>query len=216
MIALAATRAPALTLPRLLAIEPDVMPRELVVVDDGCTLGRSTTCDFVVAAPLVSRWHAQIERVGARLTLHDLGSANGTFVNGQRLHEPHQLAHHDLIGLGQPTPQLTFVDPDSTMAAIGRLRWDERLMRFFLGPRPIDLTPNQVRLLRHLHRHRGAVRSREQCAEAVWGESYAPGMEVTTLDRLISTLRASLREADSAAQMIETRPGFGFRLSEAA
>ena len=75
---------------------------------------RSVTCQVVVPRPLVSRLHAQVERDGARLRLRDLGSVNGTYVNGQRLHEPHLLAHLDLIGLGEPGAQLTFVDADAT------------------------------------------------------------------------------------------------------
>ncbi len=47
-------------------------------------LGRSLTCEFVIDDPTVSRTHAQVEIVdgGGGLTVQDLGSANGTRLNG--------------------------------------------------------------------------------------------------------------------------------------
>jgi DNA-binding response OmpR family regulator len=204
------------TVPRLITLQPDVQPTELSVGDDGCMLGRASTCQVVVPRPLVSRLHAQIERDGARLRLRDLGSVNGTYVNGQRLHEPHLLAHLDLIGLGEPAAQLSWVDPDATTTSTARLRYDEREMRFFLGRRVVDLTPSQLRLLLHLYRHRGQVSTREQCAEAVWGADFPPGYDATALDRLLSTLRGTLRRVDPETRLIETRSGLGYRLTDDA
>lgn len=48
-------------------------------------LGRDPNNDVVLPSPGVSRMHAQIERVGQRYRLRDLRSANGTFVNDQRI-----------------------------------------------------------------------------------------------------------------------------------
>jgi DNA-binding response OmpR family regulator len=202
--------------PHLVALQPEAQPAEFGLDDGGCTLGRGAACQVVVPRPVVSRLHALIERAGARFQLRDLGSVNGTYVNGQRLREPHLLTNYDLIGLGETRAQLTFVDPDSTHASGSRLRYDERSMRFFLGQRAFELTPNQFRLLRHLHVQRGQVSSREQCATAVWGDSYAPGMEATTLDRLVSTLRSAVRLLDPEATVIDTRPGLGYQLAEDA
>lgn len=201
-------------MPHIVATQPDVQPSELVLTDDGCTLGRASTCHIIVPRQLVSRLHAQIERVGARFQLRDLGSVNGTYVNGQRLNEPYLLGNHDLIGLGEASAQLSFVDPDSTQMAIVRLRYDERLMRFALGSQPIELTPNQFRLLLHLYRNRGRVCRREECAEAIWGPDYTPGNDATPLDRLVSTIRTTLRQIDPEAQVIETRPSLGYQLAE--
>jgi hypothetical protein len=60
------------------------------------------------------------------------------------------------------------------------------------------------------------TRIAEQCAEAVWGSTYAPSMDATTLDRLVSTLRAALRRADPTAGLIVTRPGLGYQLADTA
>lgn len=197
--------------PRLLAIEPDVLPTDFALVTDACTLGRSALCDVVVPRETVSRLHARIGRDGPRFLLHDAGSANGTFVNGERLAAPHLLADRDQIGLGGPAPLLRYLDPDPTVVAGSRLRYDERAMRFLLGSQPVELSPNEFRLLRYLHQHAGQVRTREQCAEAIWGADYAPGWDADALDRVVSNLRGKLRRIDPA-ELIRTRPGLGYEL----
>jgi len=47
-------------------------------------LGRGANCDLVVPNPSVSRRHAELEVLGDVLQMHDLGSANGSLVNGTR------------------------------------------------------------------------------------------------------------------------------------
>ena len=197
--------------PRLLAVEPDVRPAEFALEADACALGRSALCEVVVPRETVSRLHARIVREGPRFLLHDAGSANGTFVNGVRLAAPHLLADRDTIGLGGPAPLLRYADPDPTVVAGARLRYDERAMRFTLGPHPVELTPNEFRLLRFLHQHAGQACTRERCAEAIWGADYAPGWDADALDRVVSNLRGKLRRLDSG-DLIRTRSGIGYEL----
>lgn len=198
---------------RLLAVGDDVQPAEVLLLGELCTLGRSSQCDIVIARSVVSRLHAQIERSGPRYILRDMGSANGTFINGQRLHGTHVLAHRDAIGLGAPTALLRFADPDPTHVPTSRIRFDEPTKRFFLGEQELDLTPTQQRLLTHLYRHLDRVVSRESCAEAIWGADYAPGLDADTLDKAVSGLRGKLRRAAPAVDMLVTRPGLGYMLS---
>jgi pSer/pThr/pTyr-binding forkhead associated (FHA) protein len=46
-------------------------------------IGRSSSCDFVIAHDSISRRHAMLARDGDRVIVTDLGSTNGTFVNGR-------------------------------------------------------------------------------------------------------------------------------------
>jgi ABC-type multidrug transport system ATPase subunit/pSer/pThr/pTyr-binding forkhead associated (FHA) protein len=64
-------------------------------------LGRAPDNNFVLDAPSVSRYHAMLSyENGAQPVITDLGSTNGTFVNGEPLTEVRQLTPHDLIFLG--------------------------------------------------------------------------------------------------------------------
>ncbi len=51
------------------------------------TLGRSEDCDVVIGHESLSRKHARLELSGERMTLRDLGSTNGTFVDGREISE---------------------------------------------------------------------------------------------------------------------------------
>jgi DNA-binding response OmpR family regulator len=197
---------------QLLGLHEDVQPAEYPLEAGVATIGRSKMCDIVVPQKLVSRLHAKIERNGPHYLLHDAGSANGTFVNSRRIHEPYLLKNDDLIGLGSPIPLLRFLDPDPTFMPTHRLRYDERIMRFFLDQQPLELTPNQFRLLSHLYQHAGDIFSREGCAQAIWGREYDPGMDAAALDEAISKLRGKLRQVDLGADIIKTRRGLGFEL----
>lgn len=63
-------------------------------------VGRRSSTGLPLADPEVSREHARIEYNGGRYYLHDLGSLNGTAVNGERITAPHPLADGDTITLG--------------------------------------------------------------------------------------------------------------------
>jgi hypothetical protein len=62
-------------------------------------LGRSSACQLVFADDTVSRRHAELHLVDGRWMLRDLGSANGTWVNGRRVMEA-EVAPGDELQLG--------------------------------------------------------------------------------------------------------------------
>ncbi|MFB9068418.1 FHA domain-containing protein [Pseudofulvimonas gallinarii] len=61
------------------------------------TIGRGSDCDLVIDEAEMSRHHAVIESTSAGIRLRDLGSANGTFVNGAWVHNA-ELKVGDQIG----------------------------------------------------------------------------------------------------------------------
>ncbi|NBO65760.1 MAG: FHA domain-containing protein [Acidobacteria bacterium] len=71
------------------------------------TIGRSARNDLCVEDPFASRLHAEVRRRGDSYWISDLGSANGTQVNGKRLHESTPLRDRDLIRIGETEIEYT-------------------------------------------------------------------------------------------------------------
>ncbi len=74
--------------------------KRLVVGPAGVTLGRSRQCDVTVDDPNVSRTHAEVRPRGGSWVLSDLGSTNGSRLNGQRVEGTEVLKPGDEIELG--------------------------------------------------------------------------------------------------------------------
>lgn len=64
------------------------------------TLGRSPSATIQIADPEVSRQHTEIELDGEDFLVRDLGSSNGTYLNGRRLYGPANLEDGDELALG--------------------------------------------------------------------------------------------------------------------
>jgi predicted component of type VI protein secretion system len=94
--------------------------RLVELTNDRSSLGRATTNDVVVLLdPTVSRLHAVIERYPTGFCVRDLGSANGTFVNGEPVRGETRLRTGDELRLGNS--RLTFFavgDDDSEITAV--------------------------------------------------------------------------------------------------
>jgi hypothetical protein len=67
---------------------------------DGVVLGRGDVADIQLEDPFASTRHAQISRQGEVLVLEDLGSTNGTYLNGEPLRGPQPLHPGDRIRIG--------------------------------------------------------------------------------------------------------------------
>jgi len=74
--------------------------REIAITKEEFLIGRGADCDLRLRVSAVSRHHCLLRLRGGEVTLADLGSANGTFVNGQRLRSQAALRHGDEIGIG--------------------------------------------------------------------------------------------------------------------
>lgn len=96
----------------------------------GCTLhgvelrvGRAPGSGLRLDDRNVSRLHCRLFRYGAHLVVEDMGSANGTFVNGRRLNGRHQLREADVVSVGDwditiEGPGLLTADPEAVTASM--------------------------------------------------------------------------------------------------
>src|SRR6185436_11259761 len=78
--------------------EGQAVPFELTVAET--VIGRHPECTFQINSNMVSRKHAKVVKDGDQFVVEDLGSGNGTFVNGKKIEGPTVLGHDDRIKLG--------------------------------------------------------------------------------------------------------------------
>jgi pSer/pThr/pTyr-binding forkhead associated (FHA) protein len=64
-------------------------------------VGRGVGCAIRFNDPSVSREHLRLRLAGTRLTVEDLGSSNGTLVNGEAIQGEQRLAHGDVVRIGR-------------------------------------------------------------------------------------------------------------------
>src|SRR5262249_17483418 len=84
-------------------IEPaagDAPAREIALSGEEFLIGRGADCNLRLAVSAISRHHCLIRLHEREATLMDLGSANGTFLNGQRVRSPMPLHTGDEIKVG--------------------------------------------------------------------------------------------------------------------
>lgn len=87
---------------------------------DQLNIGRDSSNDITINDAEVSRRHARLTFQGGKYVLEDLGSTNGTFVNGQRLAGPRVLKAGEVVSFGEQIVlvfEVTANDPGATMVS---------------------------------------------------------------------------------------------------
>jgi DNA-binding winged helix-turn-helix (wHTH) protein len=80
--------------------------RSIPMLPGANVIGRAADAAVQIESPGMSRYHARVHVAGDEVTLEDMGSKNGTFLNGNRIATASRLADGDEIRLGTTT--LTF------------------------------------------------------------------------------------------------------------
>ena len=182
------------------------------------TLGRADDCDIVIPDRQISRYHARIEQDAGGYLLRDLGSKNGTYVNGELLRgQPDRRKDGDEIDLAT-VGQLGFVSGEATLPLTGDLgrpgglQLDQSARQVYLGRQILDppLSPPQFRLLSLLAKAGGDVVTREVVIDEVWPDALG-GVTDQAVDALIYRLRERLAELDPDHNYVVTIRGHGFR-----
>jgi pSer/pThr/pTyr-binding forkhead associated (FHA) protein len=89
----------------LIFVEQKPMEGREQSLSAGSTIGREG-CDVNLMDPEVSRRHATVRDQGGRLAIEDLGSTNGTYVNGQRITAPTSITLQDTVRIGKTVLRL--------------------------------------------------------------------------------------------------------------
>jgi pSer/pThr/pTyr-binding forkhead associated (FHA) protein len=94
---------------RYLLFSPPLPPRALVP-GEAVVIGRGAACDLSLASPAASRRHAEVRPHAGGWQVRDLGSTNGTFLNGERIEAEHALRPGDAIQIGEQTIHFCHVE----------------------------------------------------------------------------------------------------------
>ncbi|MHB0878234.1 MAG: FHA domain-containing protein [Anaerolineae bacterium] len=202
----------------LIALDGTEKGRRWSLVQDRLVIGRDATADIVIDDRRVSRAHAEIVRRDGRYFLRDLGSKNGTCLNGDRLEAAALLHDGDEIHVALGA-KLAFVGAGQTVPLVmgdhmaPGLTLDEHSRRVLIAGcelRP-PLSQAQFRLLQMLVSAGGAVRTRDDIIAAVWPEESGEGITEQAIDALVRRLRERLEELDPEHGYVITVRGHGFR-----
>jgi len=189
-------------------------------------VGRDDTCNIIIQNRQVSRYHARFMLLPQGVQVEDLGSKNGTHINGQVVLDPILLQDGDMIQIAF-AQQFLYLSSDSTLplelpqgetpetASVSRLlRLDKRSRRVWIGNQELlpQLSVSQYQLLELLSDNPGRVVSRNELVQAVWGKEDVVGISEQALDALVRRLRDRLAAINPNHQFLITVRGHGLRL----
>ncbi len=86
---------------RVVVVKSESQPGLDFTIADATVLGRSPQADIILEDPYASEFHMRLTAREGRLVLADLGSTNGTYVNGRRVTAPVDLSRGDAIQIGK-------------------------------------------------------------------------------------------------------------------
>jgi pSer/pThr/pTyr-binding forkhead associated (FHA) protein len=189
------------------------------------TVGRDVTCEIMIPDRQVSRRHAILSISPYGVILEDLGSKNGTHLNGQIIESEVLLKDGDVIQIAL-AQQFTFLSSDATiplefsldsespLEMVGRLRLQKRSRQVWVGNKEVipPLSVSQFQLLEILFENQGKVVTRREVIQKIWGEDNAYEVSEQALDALVRRLRDRLASVDPNYSYITTVRGHGLRL----
>ncbi len=211
-------------------MQPIPAPRLTIKCQDGdyrelewdkavLTVGRDVANDLIINHRLASRRHARFEQDETGFYIHDLGSTNGTYVNGERIDGLRQLHNQDQVVIADTI--ITFQDPEATVKGVlppevlratrEELRVDSRSKEIFIKGQPLDppLTVKEFQLLELLYNRKGQVVSKEEIARAVWDYEV---FDYNAIDALVYRVRQRIEPVPTNPRYLVTQRGFGYRL----
>lgn len=189
------------------------------------TIGREQSSTIRIDSLYVSRRHARIEQQGEAIVLVDLGSSNGTEVNGRRVQGTTPLAPGDIVTIGETTLECLAEDMSDGATRTLRakkpvappppdlLRVDAQAYEVFTGEQKLErrLSAQEFELLAYLYANRERVCQRHELGDSIWG---AGNWDPNMLHRLVHRLKEKLEPNPEKPRYVQTVPWVGYRLME--
>lgn len=209
---------------RLICLSGPNTGREYELGDGVTSVGRTGSSDIVLADGFASRQHAEIRLTENGYCLCDLGSKNGVYVGGRRLHADEQVYLNEGDEIQFASTRFRFLDPSATVTAPALLAVQEPSLRVEQATRQVyvdgqvldpPLSVKQFDLLWYLWENRGRAVSKDEIALAVWSESEGDTYDAN-IDRMVSRVRSRIEpESGDDARFITTVRGYGYQLDVA-
>ena len=205
--------------PVLIMREGELANQQWTITTDEFLIGRGGDCQLVLPERQVSRHHVKILREDGGFVLQDLGSKNGTHLNGHQVKGRAVLHDGDEIQIALCV-KIVFIGTGATLPLTFDPPKPERSLTINEAERSISIKGNrlnpplslaQFRLLQLLDEADGAVCSRDDIVEIVWPGTEGIGVSEQAIDALIRRLRDRLGELDSHEYVVTVR-GHGFRM----
>ena len=184
-------------------------------------IGKASSADFSIDNPFVSRVHCQIRFADGSFFLSDLGSRNGTSLNGVLLERDKEspLKDGDSIILAQDVVRLRFrQDPGETLEhphvaqqISSDVRLDSARDAWIRGEKlSPPLSAKEFDVLELLYMQRGTAVSRDDVAKAGWPEREDGDVGNQEIEQCIRRIRRRIERDPSAPELIITRRSFGY------
>jgi hypothetical protein len=192
-------------------------------IKESMVIGRDAECDVVIPDRQVSRYHARLTTTEDGVTIEDLASKNGSYVNGLKTSAIQLLQDGDLVQIAL-VQSFVYLSSDATMpmeyskastpASGGKLRLEVRSRRVWIGEEEVipPLSAPQFRFLQVLYDRQGQVVPRHELVAEVWGDEDALGVSEQAMDALVRRLRERLAALDPDHPYVITIRGHGLRL----
>ena len=92
-------------------------------------IGRGEDCQIVLADPLCSRVHAEVQLADGHWTIRDAGSRNGTYVNEQKIDEPTMLDDGHSVRIGTVEFEFRQSDDPPTVLSVEEQTYTQTIVR---------------------------------------------------------------------------------------